>query len=48
MQPNNSKIIENNNSQELKTMLLEVMKENKELQKTILNTKEKRQQMVLF
>ena len=32
-----NKIIENNDSFELKTMLLEVMKENKELQKTILN-----------
>ena len=32
-----NKIIENNNSSELKTMLLEVIQENKELQKTILN-----------
>ena len=32
-----NKIIENNDSFELKSMLLQIMKENKELQKTILN-----------
>ena len=33
----NDKIMENKDSSELKTMLLQVMKENKDLQKTILN-----------
>ena len=36
-QESNNKIIETTDSSELKTMLLQVMRENKELQKTILN-----------